>query len=131
MYFVYVINLLLLHMEISDKDIREVLKTDEFDLYFESLDERTKIKYDYAIQLIKTIRIVNEKFVKKIQNTELYEVRVSVGTNEHRTILVTVDSPTFMEATKVVLLNSFLKKDTKQYKREIEKARTIIKELEE
>ena len=69
--------------------------------------------------------------MKKIKDAELYEVRVSVGTNEHRTMLVAADNPNFMEATRVVLLNSFLKKDNKQYKREIEKARSIIKRFEE
>jgi hypothetical protein len=41
-------------------------------------------------------------------------------------MLITADNPNFMEATKVVLLNSFLKKDNKQYKREIEKAKKLI-----
>jgi len=31
-----------------------------------------------------------------------------------------------MEATRVILLNSFLKKDEKQYKREVEKAKIIL-----
>ena len=99
-------------------------------MYFASLDLRTRGKYDYAIQLMQTQKIVSEKFVKKIQNTEFYEVRISISTNEHRTMLVTTDNPNFMEATKVVLLNSFLKKDNKQYRQEIKKARTII-EMEE
>jgi hypothetical protein len=34
------------------------------------------------------------------------------------------------EAKRVVLLNSFLKKDSKQYKQEIERARTIIEKEE-
>jgi hypothetical protein len=110
--------------------IREVFKTDEYDMYFLSLDSRTKTKYDYVVQIMQTQKIVSEKFIKKIQNTEFYEVRVSIGTNEHRTILITADSPNFMEATKVVLLNSFLKKDNKQYKKEIEKAKTIIEKEE-
>jgi len=118
-------------MEIGDKNIREVFKSEAFDLYWKSLDERIKNKYDYAIHIIKTIKVVSEKFVKKLQNTEFYEVRVSVGSNEYRTMLITADSPNFMEATKIVLLNSFLKKDNKQYKREIEKARFILKTLEE
>jgi len=118
-------------MKFVDKNIREVLKTDEFDLYYQNLDERTRNKYDYAIHIIKTIKVVSEKFVKKIQDTEFYEVRISVGTNEHRTMLITADNPNFMEATTIVLLNSFLKKDNKQYKREVEKARLIIKRLEE
>jgi hypothetical protein len=113
-------------MEIKNKIIRNVFKTDEYELYFNSLNVRIQNKYDYTIQIMQTQKIVSEKFVKKIQNTEFYEVRVSIGTNEHRTMLVAADNPNFMEAKRVVLLNSFLKKDSKQYKREIEKARTII-----
>ena len=111
--------------------MRDVLKTEEYEQYFQTLDIRTQMKYDYAIELMQTQKIVSDKFVKKIQNTEFYEVRVSVGTNEYRTMLVATDNPNFMEATQVVLLNSFLKKDSKQYKREIEKARIIIATLEE
>jgi len=113
-------------MEINSEIIRYVFKTDEFELYFKSLDRKIQYKYDYTIQLMQTQKIVSELFVKKIQNTEFYEVRVSIGTNEYRTMLVATDNPNFMEAKRVVLLNSFLKKDSKQYKREIEKARTII-----
>jgi hypothetical protein len=118
-------------MEINDKNIRDVLKSEAFDLYYQNLDERIKDKYDYAIHIIKTIKVVSEKFVKKIQNTEFYEVRVSVGSNEYRTMLITADNPNFIEATSVVLLNSFFLFYKKQYKKEIEKARFIIKKLEE
>ena len=114
-------------MKIDDNLVRKVIKTEEFDLYFLLLDERIKMKYDYVIQIMQTQKIVSEKFVKKIQNTDLYEVRISVGTNEYRTMIVAVDNPNFMEATLVILLNSFLKKDSKQYKREIEKAILIMK----
>ncbi|GHT53440.1 hypothetical protein AGMMS49982_16410 [Bacteroidia bacterium] len=117
-------------METDDKIIRVVLKSNEYELYFNSLDAKTQVKYDYAIQLMQTQKVVSQKFVKKIQNTEFYEVRVSIGTNEYRTMLVAVDSPNFMEATQVVLLNSFLKKDSKQYTREIEKAKTILEKEE-
>ncbi len=97
-------------MEIDNNLIREVWKTEEYELYFQSLDDRTKIKYDYAIQLMQTQKIISEKFIKKIQDTEFYEVRVSVGANEHRTILIATDNQNFMEATRVIFLNSFLKK---------------------
>ena len=117
-------------MEMPNGIIREVLKTDEYEQYFQSLDIRTQAKYDYAIQLMQTQKIVSTKFVKKIEKTDFYEVRVSIGTNEYRTMLIAADNPNFMEAKQVVLLNSFLKKDSKQYKREIEKARTIIEREE-
>ena len=117
-------------METHNSTIRDVLKSDEFHLYFNSLDRKTREKYDYAILIMGTQKIVSIKFVKKIQGTEFYEVRVCVGTNEYRTLLIATDNPNFMESTRVVLLNSFLKKGSKQYKREIEKARTILKKEE-
>jgi hypothetical protein len=73
-----------------------------------------------------TQKIISTKFVKKLQEAEFYEVLVSIGTNEYRTLLIATDNPNFIEAERVVLLNSFLKKDSKQYRREIEKARTIL-----
>jgi len=113
-------------METNSGIIREILKSNEFHLYYNSLDKRIQAKYDYTIHIMGTQKIISTKFVKKLQETEFYEVLVSIGTNEYRTLLIATDSPNFMEATRVVLLNSFLKKDTKQYKREIERARTIL-----
>ena len=113
-------------METSNDIVRKVLKTDEFHSYFSLLDRKTQEKYDYAIEIMKTQKVVSTKFVKKIQETEFYEVRVSIKTNEYRTLLVAADNPNFVEAKTIVLLNSFLKKDTKQYKKEIEKARAIL-----
>jgi len=113
-------------METNKGIIREVLKSNEFHLYFNSLDRRIQAKYDYTIQIMETHKVVSTKFVKKIQEAEFYEVLVSIGTNEYRTLLVAADNPNFMEAKQVVLLNSFLKKDSKQYRREIEKARAIL-----
>lgn len=77
--------------------------------------------------IIKTQYVVNKKFVKKLEDTEFYEARVSVGTNEYRTVIFTIDSNSFMESKRVLFLNSFLKKETKQYRKEIEKARQILK----
>lgn len=64
--------------------------------------------------------------MKNLEGTEFYEARVSVGNNEYRTIVFAVDSLSFMESKRVLFLNSFLKKNTKQYKGEIETARQIL-----
>lgn len=77
--------------------------------------------------IIKTQYVVNKKFVKNLEGTEFYEARVSVGNNEYRTIIFAIESLSFMESKRVLFLNSFLKKSTKQYKGEIEIARQIIK----
>ena len=58
-------------------------------------------------------------------------MRVALGNNEYRSILLTLDTKSFIECKQAILLNGFVKKDTKQYKGEIEKARTIVKSLED
>ena len=114
-----------------NEDIRETFHSEEYDQYYNSLDEKIKVKYDYVESIIKTQYVVNKKFVKNLEGTEFYEARVSVGTNEYRTIVFTIDSQSFMESKRVFFLNSFLKKDTKQYKSEIEIARQIMNKYTE
>ena len=109
-----------------NEDVRETFHSVEYDEYYASLDAKTKAKYDYVETIIKTQYVVNKKFVKNLEGTEFYEARITVGTNEHRTIIFAVDSSSFMESKRVLFLNSFLKKDTKQYKGEIETARQIL-----
>ena len=60
----------------------------------------------------------------------IFEMRVSVGTNEHRTILFAIDHVNIIQATNVILLNSFLKKDSKEYRNQIKKAINILNNLE-
>lgn len=109
-----------------NEDIRETFHSAEYDEYYASLDAKTKAKYDYVETIIKTQYVVNKKFVKNLEGTEFYEARISVGNNEHRTIIFAIDSLSFMESKRVLFLNSFLKKGTKQYKGEIETARGIL-----
>jgi hypothetical protein len=110
-----------------NQDVRETFHSEEYEKYYATLDEKTKEKYDYVESIIKTQQVVNLKFVKKLEGTEFYEARVSVSTNEYRTVIFAIDSLSFIQCKRVLFLNSFLKKDTKQYKGEIEKARKIMK----
>ncbi|MBE6249618.1 MAG: addiction module toxin RelE [Prevotella sp.] len=110
-----------------NEDIRETIHSEEYDEYYAGLDEKTKAKYDYVEMIIKTQYVVNKKFVKNLEDTEFYEARVSVGSNEYRTIIFAIETSSFMESKRVLFLNSFLKKSTKQYRGEIEIARRILK----
>ena len=114
-----------------EKDIRETFHSEEYDKYYNSFDIKIKIKYDYVESIIKTQYVVNRKFVKNLEGTEFYEARISIGTNEYRTIIFAIDAQSFIESKKVLFLNSFLKKDTKQYKGEIEIARQIMNKYTE
>lgn len=128
-----VINFLHLQQNpmLMDKFIRELILTPEFEEYYNSVTDKVKEKYDYVMYILRSQRVVSAKFVKLIEKTNIYEMRVSVGNNEYRTFLFAVDASNIIESSQVILLNSFLKKDTKQYKAEIEKAKTILKNLED
>lgn len=113
------------------KEIRIVYKTPQFEAFYASLPAKVQTKFKYVIDVITTIYDVSTKFVKHLENTDLYEMRVSVGNNEYRTILFVVDKSNIIESTKIVLLNGFLKKSTKEYRKQIELAQSILKELEQ
>lgn len=75
--------------------------------------------------------VVSNKFVKRLEKTEFYEMRVSLGNNQYRTVLFAIDADNFMECTRMVMLNSFVEKSSKQYQSEIKKAQRLLKEWEE
>lgn len=73
--------------------------------------------------------MVSAKFVKHLENTDLYEIRVSVGGNEYRTIMFTMDNEDAMQAREITLLNAFIKKSTKDYRKQIIMAENILKRI--
>lgn len=116
--------------EMADKKVRTVYYSEEFKQFFDGLDNRTREKYIWTIQITETVQILPTKYVKHLEGTEFYEMRVSVGYNEYRTVLFAIDSDNFVKATEIYLLNSFLKKSHKDYKKQIEIAKKIMKEVE-
>lgn len=110
--------------------IRKIYKTPEFEEFFNGLNNKTQIKFEYVIDIVTTVYNVSTKFVKKLESTDLYELRVSLGSNEFRTILFAIDNDNFIEAKNIILLNGFKKKSTKDYKKEIKKAEAMLKQLE-
>ena len=109
--------------------MRIVIKSAQFDEFYNALPSNVQKKVDYALNIISSVKVVTTKLVKNLVGTEFYELRVSVG-NEYRVIIFTIDSDSFIESGQIILLNGFMKKSTKDYRKEIEKARTIIKNLE-
>lgn len=110
--------------------VRIVYKTPEFETFYSSLTSKTQIKFDYVINVISTIYNVPTKFIKHLENTDLYEMRVSVGSNEYRTVLFAIDHDNVIEAKSIILLNAFLKKDNKDYRKQVEIALSILNNLE-
>ena len=110
--------------------VRSVFKTPEFEAFYATLQPRIQDKFDYVINVIATIYNLPVKFVKHLENTDLYEMRVSVGSNEYRTVLFAIDNNNVIEARNIILLNAFLKKDNKEYRKQIKIANSILNNLE-
>lgn len=89
---------------------------------------RTREKLRYAVSILETIQPIPTKFVKKLTNTDFYELRITVDT-EVRVILFSADNENINLASSIVLLNGFIKKSTKDYDKEITKAINILREL--
>ena len=113
----------------NEDEVRRIIPTPEFDAFYFSQPERIQKKFDYVINVMATVYNVSTKFVKHLKTSDLYEMRISIGSNEYRTILFTADNPNFIEATQIILLNGFLKKSEKDYKKQIDKAHKIIDRL--
>lgn len=83
-------------------------------------------KIDWTILLIKTLRIIPEKFLKHITNTDgLWEIRVSAENGIYRIFCF------FDEENLVILLSGFQKKTQKTPKNEIKRAEKLKKEYYE
>ena len=108
--------------------MRTLRRTGEFDEFYNRVGQKVQEKIDYALNLMAQIKVVSTKFVKKLEGTDFYEMRISVG-NEYRVVLFTIDSESFVEADEVLLLNGFMKKSTKDYKAQIQIAENILSEL--
>jgi hypothetical protein len=83
-------------------EIRTIVHTDEFDEFYNSLDDSVKDKFDEYFVFLESIYALSTKIVKKLVNTErLYELRVSVGYNEYRTAIFSVNHDNIIQATKI------------------------------
>lgn len=110
--------------------MRKLIRSNEFDEFYDSLPTNVQSKVKYALNIVAEIKVVSTKLVKKLVETDFYELRVKMN-NEYRVILLTIDHDNFIEACQVLLLNGFIKKSTKDYKTEISKAKQIIERLQD
>lgn len=101
--------------------VREVVFYGEhFRDFYQDLDNKTKLKVDWTINLLETVEQVPEKYFKHLTNTDgLYEIRVEIESNIYRIF-------SFFDAGKLIIaINGFQKKSNKTPKSEIYKALKI------
>ncbi len=83
-------------------------------------------KIDWTILLIRTMRIIPDKFLKRLSKTDgLWEIRVSAGNGIFRIFCF------FDKGDLIILLSGFQKKTQKTPKNEIERAEKLKKEYYE
>lgn len=108
----------------DSNQVREIVTFgDYFNKFYSSLDQKTKLKVDWTLNLIETIELVPQKYFKHLTNTEgLYEIRIEYKSNLYRVF-------SFFDDNKlVIVINGFQKKSRKTPKKEIERALRIKKQ---
>ena len=96
-----------------------VYGTEFWDFYYAQKHE-VQNKIDWVIGLVRTLRIVPEKFFKHLEGTDgLFEIRIKSGSNIFRIFCF------FDEGNLIILLNGFQKKSSKTPRKEIEKAERL------
>ena len=94
---------------------------DYFSSFLNTIDEDVRRKLDYVLDMLKTVKRLNSKFVKPIRDG-IFELRIEWEGDIYRVFFI------FDEGNIVVLFNGFQKKTRKTPTSEIEKAITIKKE---
>lgn len=107
--------------------VREIDITEECLEFIDNQDERVALKFFQLLEIIGELKVVNANFLKKLQSTQFYELRIKSG-NEYRVIIFAIDHLNFTECTKAVCLLGFQKKSTKDYKKAIKQAERILEE---
>ncbi len=99
---------------------------DGFWVFYNAQTNQVQNKIDWVIGLVRTLRIVPEKFFKHLEGTTgLYEMRVKVGSDIFRIFCF------FDKGQLVILLNGFQKKTDKTPRQEIERAERLKKQYHE
>ena len=64
-----------------DGTIRTVYASDEFNQFFHDADKRVQSKLKFVIDVIQRVYEIPTKYVKKLVEYNLYEMRISTGYN--------------------------------------------------
>jgi len=94
--------------------------------FYNKLDHRVQVKFDWTISLIERTKIVPKKYFKYLAGTDgIWEIRVSSGGNIFRVFCF------FDRGYIIILLHGFQKKTQKTPRMEIKKAEMLKKKYYE
>ncbi|MDO6739497.1 type II toxin-antitoxin system RelE/ParE family toxin [Wenyingzhuangia sp. 2_MG-2023] len=107
--------------------MRDIDITEECLEFIDKQDKRVSLKFFQLLEVIGEVKVVNSNFLKKLQSTQFYELRIKAG-NEYRIVIFAIDHLNFAECSKAVCLYGFQKKSTKDYNKAIKQAEKILVE---
>lgn len=107
--------------------MREIEITEYCLVFIDKQEKRVSDKFFQLILIMEEVKVVHANFVKKLQNTKFYELRIKAG-NEFRVIIFAIDHLNFTECTKAICLNGFTKKSNRDYMKAIREAEKILEE---
>jgi len=106
--------------------MREIYLSEECEKYIlEESSERVQNKFKYLLEVLEEHNIIHSSFVEKLTNTKYYELKIKAE-NQIRIIIFTIDSENFNEANQIILLNGFLKRTNKDYKKAVKIANQLM-----
>lgn len=107
----------------KENEVRKILiYGEDFWDFYNKQNAKVKERTNWTIKLIKVIDKIPEKYLKHINETSLYEMRVVSGSDIYRIFCF------FDKGRLIVVLNGFQKKTQKTPKSEIDKALKLQKQ---
>jgi len=108
----------------KEKNLREIIyHKNHFEDFYTPLDSKLKNKIIEVFRMIRSEKQISNKFFKQITGVkDLYEIRIRWSNNIYR-IFCCLD-----KGKLVILFNGFMKKTQETPKREIDKAKRLMKE---
>jgi len=105
--------------------VRIIEITEECLEFIDQQNDKVGLKFFQLLEVLAEIKVIHSNFIKKLQSTNFYELRIKSG-NEYRVIIFSVDHQNFNECSKAICLFGFQKKSTKDYKKAIQQAENIL-----
>ncbi len=110
--------------------MRIIYHTEEYLDFYNNADEAIKNKIAYLKEILISEKVIKSKYAKKLVDTDFYELRILLN-NQYRVIFFTIDSEDLNQATELLFINAFVKKSTKDYKKQVKKALKILEQWTE
>lgn len=110
--------------------MREIYISDECENYIlRESSHRVQEKFKYLLEVLQQQKVIHTSFVEKLTNTRYYELKIKAE-NQIRIIIFTTDNNNFNVANQIILLNGFLKRSNKDYKKAIKIADGLLLKYE-